>query len=234
MGEFFVFHGVNSRDLGIYLSAQPKVSAPKPMLETTSIPGRNGDLHFHHGSYQNRSVDMECFSYAGGIDALMRQLGLWALLPEGYGRLECSWDPEIYMLAHLTSGPETAFTRGCLAEFSLTFDCKPQKFLKSGERPISMTVPGTLYNSGFPALPLITVYGEGAGKVSVGGIAVQINSIDGYVMLDCDLQNAYKGTENKNSTISAPEFPVLQSGENLVSWAGGISRLEIVPRWWVL
>jgi phage-related protein len=82
--------------------------------------------------------------------------------------------------------------------------------------------------------PLITVYGAGAGTLTAGGRTVQLKSLDGWLTLDCDLQNAYKGTQNKNNTIFAPEFPVLPPGESAVTWTGGVTRVEIIPRWWTL
>ena len=56
----------------------------------------------------------------------------------------------------------------------------------------------------------------------------------GAVVLDSDTQNAYLGAVNLNSTISAPEFPTLPAGESAVRWTGGITGVEIIPRWWTL
>ena len=68
----------------------------------------------------------------------------------------------------------------------------------------------------------------------IGEYSVQFKNIEEYVMLDCDTQNAYKGTENKNNTISAATFPKLEHGENQIGWSGGITGIEITPRWWTL
>ena len=84
----------------------------------------------------------------------------------------------------------------------------------------------------FTALPLITVTGTGAGTLTVGDVTVTINSMPrGVIVLDSDTQNAYYGAFNLNSTISAPEFPTLPAGESVVRWTGGITGVEIIPRW---
>ena len=58
---------------------------------------------------------------------------------------------------------------------------------------------------------------------------------DGYVILDCEAQNAYgAGGVNRNATISAPEFPALETGETAVSWTGSITGVSVIPRWWTL
>lgn len=118
--------------------------------------------------------------------------------------------------------------------FDIPFNCKPQRFLKSGEISMPLTAPTTLSNPGMESLPLITVYGTGAGTVTVGGVTVDIKSLDDYVILDCDTQNAYKGPQNKNSTIYAPKFPTIPPGESLLTWSGGVDRVELIPRWWKL
>ena len=68
-----------------------------------------------------------------------------------------------------------------------------------------------------------------------GDVTVTINSMPrGVIVLDSDTQNAYYGAFNLNNTISAPEFPTLPSGESVVRWTGGITGVEIIPRWWTL
>ena len=119
-------------------------------------------------------------------------------------------------------------------ETTLTFNCKPQRWLKTGEQVIQCSNGDSILNSGFPALPLIKVSGTGGGYLYVGACVVQILSLDEYVILDSETQNAYKGTINKNGTIAAPEFPVLQTGENTIYWGGGITAVEITPRWWTI
>ena len=120
------------------------------------------------------------------------------------------------------------------AEFTVSFNCMPQRWLVSGSYPMTLTAPYSLTNQYCPALPLITVYGNGAGALTIGGNIIQISEIDEYVTLDSDTQNAYKGTANKNSTISLASFPVLQPGKTGISWSGGITKVEITPRWWTV
>jgi hypothetical protein len=50
--------------------------------------------------------------------------------------------------------------------------------------------------------------------------------------IDSDTQNAYNDYRNQNSNISAEIFPVLEAGENNIILSNGVSKVEIVPRWW--
>ena len=232
--DYFVFDGTNSLDCGIQMQGFMTFSSPTPRVETVSVPGRNGDLHFYDGSFDNRIGSARCFALRESVDVAIDQINKWLLAGPGYKRLEVSTEPETYRMARISSGPETEIRANLLAPFSLTFDCMPQKFFKFGEEIITMTSPGTIYNVGFSALPVITVYGAGSAALNVSGTIVQINSISDYVTLDSDTQNAYKGTLNKNSTILAARFPIFRPGKNEISWSGGITKIEITPRWWTL
>ena len=164
----------------------------------------------------------------------MEMVREWLQTATGYQRLEDSYDPEFYRLAYFSGPAEIENIMNQYGRMTISFMCKPQRWRKDGETPLLLTASQTIYNELFPALPLIKINGTGAGNLYVGGYTVEILSLDEYVMLDSDTQNAYKGTLNKNSTISAPEFPVLQSGDNVVDWDGNITSIEITPRWWTV
>lgn len=234
MMGYFMLDGKCSRDFGIYISGEQVFNAPERDVESIEIPGRNGDLTISRNRFKNITVSYPAFirsDFAQNASAART----WLLASDGYRRLEDSYDPEHYRMARFT-GP-IDFTMRFLnyaGEVTLSFTCQPQRWRKDGEYPLPCPNGGSLYNDGFPALPLIKVSGTGTGNLYVGRYTVAIKSLDGYVMLDSNAQNAYKDTLNKNSTISAPEFPVLQPGENTVSWDGGIAAVEITPRWWTV
>lgn len=234
-GRALWFDGVCSAEFGIIVSGEQRFDAPERDVTILEIPGRSGHLTIDNGRYKNIDI-----IYTAGIrcDFLRVENAVrsWLTSPVGYRRLEDSTDPERFRMA-MFRGPlrfETGFACDS-ATFPITFDCAPQRFLKSGEFPAAFSAPGVLYNgTAFAAKPLITVSGSGAGSVTVGGVTVGILSLDGALTLDCDTQNAYSGTQNKNNTISAPVFPALLPGENEISWTGGVIGVEVTPRWWTL
>ena len=75
--------------------------------------------------------------------------------------------------------------------------------------------------------------------MSAGNRTVEIKSISTEIILDCQLMQAYSFDEsdapvNQNGNIYALEFPKLVPGENIVTFDGGITKIEITPRWWTL
>lgn len=234
MRGHFLFDGRSSRDFGLIVSGEQTFNAPERDVETVEIPGRDGELTIGRGRFKPVTVSYPVF-IRSGFRERAAAVRAWLMGADGFRRLEDSYHPDEYRLARF-AGP-LDFTMRFLnysGEASLAFTCQPQRWRKDGEFPLPCQNGGSLYNGGFPARPLIKVSGTGAGTLSVGGVAVSLLSLDGYVMLDCDTQNAYQGTVNKNGTISAPEFPVLQPGENVVSWTGGVTSVEITPRWWTV
>ena len=231
----FIFNGRSSEDFGLILSGIGTFASTSRDISSISVPGRNGDILIDNGRYHNVELIYEA-SIPRQFRRRFDEFRPFMLSSLGYRRLEDTYHPDEYRMAKLAGNlsPEMVGAAFIAGRFDLVFDCKPQRFLKSGEGPVTFSSPGALYNSGFEALPLITVYGSGAGTVTVGDVTVTLNSIDDYVVLDCDIQDAYRGTANKNNTIYAPEFPTLPPGECLISWTGGVTRIEIVPRWWTL
>ena len=56
-----------------------------------------------------------------------------------------------------------------------------------------------------------------------------------YKTIDSELQDAYKGTTNCNSLVTLSNgFPKLIKGENEISFSGGITSVEVIPKWWTL
>lgn len=228
--------GRSSEEVGVVVEYYPAQNGPSRRLEAVQVPGRNGDLLIDTGAYDNYEQEYEVYFYAGRnrTPALARAVRAWLQGPTGYQRLEDSYDPGYFRMAYYAGPAEIENVMNQFGRATISFTCRPQRWRKDGEYSFLCSNGVSLYNEGFPALPLVKVSGTGAGNLYVGGYTVEILSLDGYVMLDSDTQNAYRDTLNKNNTISAPEFPVLQPGENTISWDGGITAVEITPRWWTV
>lgn len=228
------FNGKNLIDFGCHTDELDSLTRPQRDTSSVEIPGRNGTLTFSNNRFKNVTLSFNCMidkDFERNYAALMAFL----LQDDEYHRLEGYAEKETYRMAKLSSAPKTDtsawFQR---ATFTLDFDCKPQRFLKSGKEVKTFTAAGTLKNPTlFTALPLIRAYGTG--NFSVGGITVKITSADSYTDIDCDMQEAYKGTTNCNGniTLTDGEFPSLKEDVNEITMTG-ITKLEITPRWWTI
>ena len=235
LNETFYLDGIDARSVGIRLQKPIEFSEAVPIGEAQTIPGRNGDLIWETGSYENRSGSASCFCLQKDVERAISSAGRFLMGKKGYRRLETSDDPAHYWLARVENSPQIAMRLRTLAPFEIGFDCKPQRFVKSGENAIEFTSNGSLFNQyGQIALPFITLYGQGAGRLTIGDCVVEVKALNGTLYLDSDTQNAYNDSGIQNLNINAPVFPTLPGGETPIAFSGGIERVEIIPRWWEL
>lgn len=230
--------GRSSDDVHVVVERYPSVELAGRKLDRQSVPGRNGDLLFPQNAYQNYAQSYEIYVSAERIrlPRAMREVANWLCGPAGYQKLEDSYDVETYRMAYFAGPLDVESILHRFGRATIEFNCQPQRFLRVGDLAVQAAQGQMLLNpTAFAALPLITVIGTGAGTLTVGDVTVTINSMPrGVIVLDSDTQNAYYGAFNLNSTISAPEFPTLPAGESVVRWTGGITGVEIIPRWWTL
>lgn len=227
------FAGKSSREFGVIISGAKTFGSGQRDVESVSIPGRNGDLILDNGRYKNVTVTYEAYiprNFRENFDAF----NSWLMSQSSYARLEDSYQPDIYRMAHFSVGLQAEpVIRLDTGSFEITFDCKPQKFLKSGEMPITYTGSGSVFNPTlFEAKPLVRCYGS-SGVLRLNRIRMAITGCSEYVDIDCELMECYEGDDSLNSTttLTNGEFPYLSAGENPVRFTG-FTSVVIYPRWW--
>lgn len=238
----FMFGNMATWDFPICkVEKYPDIHAPVRRRDTFSIPGRSGALHVAEDAFENVPKTYACYFHADNFVAETADaVKAWMLSNPGYQRLIDLYEQEHYYRAVVLEEISFSNWMGKYSRFVVNFSCDPRHFLISGDNALTFSTSGTVVRNPtvFPARPLITVYGAGDGTVTIGGVTVQLFSMIDTVTLDCELQDAYRDRggilENWNGKIYAPEFPVLQPGENRISWTGGVTRVEIIPRWWTL
>ena len=233
-----MFNGISSLDYGIQVEHPPEYQAPARDYEVIHVPGRNGDLVIDNGSYQNvnRSYQMAIGDKRKDYTSMANAISEWLHSVSGYARLEDSYEPEYYRMAMFQDEISIENIMQHAGRLTVDFNCKPQRFLKSGEEIIKISKRTTLYNpTGFNSLPCITVYGSGRGVLSIGQHTITISNINGSIVLDSEIQDVYKGTVNRNADVTLNKsFPEFVTGENSIAWSGGITYVEVIPRWWTL
>lgn len=178
------FGGINSLDYGIYISGEAVFNAPARDVEMLQIPGRNGDLVLDHGRFENVEVSYPAGTFGDDQTDFREKLSDFrnAILSQvGYQRLTDTYHPDEYRMGVYASGLEVAPVHyNTAGEFVLTFNCKPQRWLTSGETAVSVADGGTLDNPTlFEASPLLEVYGYG--KINIGNSEIVLDSGGGLI-----------------------------------------------------
>lgn len=236
MINYLTFAGRSTNEFGIWISGEGTYGAPERNVQTQEVAGRNGNLLFDMGNFRNITIKYPA-AIKTDMPSRIRDFLNFAGSQVGYQRLEDTYHPYEYRMARFQSklSVESAGYMNRSGQFTLEFDCKPQRFLKSGEDPIDFTAAGILYNrTEFEAKPLLRVFGSGAGTVGIGSQTITISAINEYVDIDCEIMDAYKGAVNCNGNVSFTDDIVLKPGNNNIAKSGNISKVTITPRWWII
>lgn len=177
--EGFIFDGENSRDYGVYVTDVEVFGAPVRNVEMISIPGRNGSFVLDKGSYENIQVTYKCAMGCGsqadfnaGISAFRNMLASRT----GYKRLEDEINTSEYRMACFRGGISVPTLNKETAKFDVVFDCKPQRYLKSGETAVSISSGGTISNPTlYDARPLISCIVSDDGYINIGNQPITFN-----------------------------------------------------------
>lgn len=227
--EYFVFNGHSSEEFGISLirTSEP---TPAPGYVFEHIPGRHGEIITDTESFQNVEITYKCSIFKDAYRNLRNLAGL-LMTAQGYTRLEDSYHPDVFRMAVCKTqiNPEMFWGKEG-ANFEITFSCKPQQWLKTGEMEEKREVAkqyGTtildktfeIYNpTNFNASPLIRFntseqYYESSTKkfkLTINGTEIQFKTITNdyqydYV-LDCETGETHGINKTTGNTFNINKY----------------------------
>lgn len=234
--SYFIFNGISSESMGIRIKSINVYSAPKYDVTLTSIPGRDGELISPNGRFGNVNVSYTCFLPAKSIAELSDKLTKvknWLYTePNKYHDLTDSYDVRFMRKALFNSKLDISDECMKIGVFTISFSCKPLRYLISGLTKQAFSGAVVLTNEfNFTAKPYIKINGRGKGTLTINNKVWNFETINGYTECDSELMNYYHDTTLKNDTVTGDGFPELVHGENRVEFGGGITSIEIIPRW---
>jgi len=188
------YNGINTTAYGVFLSGEGAYNSPAKRGEIVEIPGRSGALFMDERTYEN--IEVTYPALIGTNDASKFRTALRSLRSDfsavkTYARLVDTYHPDEYRLGLFRAGVETEPTfYNRAGSFELVFDCKPQRFLISGDEPIPYTASGSITNpTPFTAEPLIKVTGNGT--VRIGDYQFTVKGNTETFWLDSEIMEAY-------------------------------------------
>lgn len=241
MGNF-KFGEHSTKDFDLVIQAPPTYNFPDKDVSKEHIPGRNGDLIIDNNCWKNTERTYSIASvFRPGTDFISNSERLikWLTSYKGYHRLEDSYDPDVYRLAEFSSSGSLTNYYDQATAINITFNCKPQRYLKNGEKPVSFNGPVAVLENftAYPALPeisidgfkpvdnevlLITVKNENENEVtSIVTLNKIISESERYdVVLNSELQTVYSiqnGDINAYVNLNDLEFPHLYKGKTTIT-----------------
>ena len=219
------FNGFNTKDNNIIieeLNVPPKAEEKKDLI---TIEGRNGYLTLDYDCYDSIDYEIQLNMYD-----MLKQVDLIKKFFRGSGELFISKCPDVVYKATIIGNIEFNRTLGKTGNCIINFKLQPLSYVKdvSSIEITSSTTITNNYNS--ISFPYIKVLGSGRGNLYINDETITFTSIDGFVELDCELENCYKDNNNCNKYMIG-DFPVLKEGDNNISFDGNITSIIINPKW---
>ena len=239
-----VFNGKCSDNLGVIVEHYPSIIFPEKKIVTYEIPGRNGTVVIDEGTFANYDQTYDVFFDAkdnGGLNTVIPQIASWLLACNGYQRLEDSYTPDFYRKAYVNNAHEFLSYFHKYGRGKLTFNCQPERYYKSGEKPIEVLNGQTLYNpTDFKACPIYDFSSYSSNN------NIQIKLTENGVMRSFNIKPQYYYNNPSGNIIDVKNFNIptnsfegnfedLKLGkETTITWDGNMSSIKITPNWWTI
>ncbi|MGB9590934.1 MAG: distal tail protein Dit [Candidatus Kryptoniota bacterium] len=232
----FVFNGKDSyKDYGILMEKRPNIPSPKRRVQYIDIPGRDSSLRYDEETYEDITLSVECAA-VGNIQSRIDDIKAW-LIGSGESDLIFSYQSDKKYIAQVVNSIDFEIILKVTSRFVIIFNCKPFKYSVMNEiinitsgTGVSLFNPGTIKSR-----PLIKAYCSGNGTFAINNREVRLIGIDkAYVAIDSELEEAYfdeEGTLLNANNHMFGEYPLLDVGSNIVTFSGGVFKLEIIPNW---
>lgn len=221
--------GIDSDTItGLIISELPPISKPKMKTTITKIDGRDGDIIEELG-YESYTKSIKVgLSKNYDIDEVIKYF-------TGSGDLIMSNEPDkVYKCQIIEKVDYNKLLRFKTA--TVKFYTQPFKY-KKDEPKVILNIDGetsmTVDNIGLEkSKPIIKLTGSGTVAIQLNGTTV-FNYIfpenETEVIVDSIQEEAYINGFYKNRNMTG-EFPILEVGENTISWSGNLTKIEIEPK----
>ncbi len=238
------YNGISSKDLGLIVQTIPSYDFPEKDLEYVHVNGRNGDIIQNNKSYKNitrtyyiAKVYKKGESFINSANAIVE----WLHSSDTYVRLEDSYEPDFYRMAIFKNEGNLQDYYSQATTLEISFDCKPQKWLKSGDISYEIGNGITLINpTNYDSKPIIevNVTANTTVNIIVGNCNIEIKDIpsNDIVTIDCENMECYSQTNNYNKyvSINTNEFPELKKHSETSISVTANTIATIKPRWWTI
>lgn len=224
---WFTFKEIDSRDMGIIVTAMPETVRPERRMESINIAGRNGTLHTDEEVYESYDRTMEC---AIKKRAKLDDIASWLV---GSGEMTFSTEPDKVYRVTIANKISIAQMMRMFQKFQVIMDTQPFKYdINPIADELTLTAPTIIRNGGTVySEPIITVYGSGDITLSINGVDFPLYGVSEYITIDSEMMEVFKGNVSQNSKYGGANFPRFEVGENTIGWTGNVSKIEIQPKW---
>ena len=230
MSNYIIFNNKDSRDIrGLLISELPPISRASMRVKETVIDGVDGSIIEELGYESYDKTVIIGLKIGADVDKV-------AEFFTGNGEIVFSNEPERYYIGRVIKGIDfERMLRYRVAK--VTFRVQPFKYdrVEVAREATSDRTSMIVENIGnHTSKPIITIKGTGTIALFVNGNKVCGYTFDSYnaVVIDSEKQDAYWEGHLKNRYMT-DDFPILEKGNNTISWTGAVESIKIekYSRW---
>lgn len=233
MRNYIILNGNISTNIqGLLIQSLPPISKPKIRTQVEEIDGRDGDIitPLGYGAY-DKQLSIGLYGDFD-IDEVIKYFDTKGIVifsnePDKYYNYQITEQIDFERLIRFRTATVTMHVQ----PFKYSAEDNSKVFNITNENSIEIRNAGNIYSK-----PKMIITGSGNIGISLNG--VQLFQIElgelGSITIDTDLMEAYNGTNLLNRLVTGnyDNFK-LNIGNNIISWTGSISKIEIdnYSRW---
>lgn len=238
---YFEYKGINSLDMHLKILNDISFPSPEADIEFLEVLGKDGEVVIDNGRLKSVEFSIPVhLRLPKNIDVgyMSGKISEWLKTDVGWHPFKFSGIRDYDYIGICYQQFDIQETLSNFGKTVITFKLKPIRRLSDDNRREILNGQSIINPVKRPGKPLIYIEGSGPITLKNNGIDwLKLNSIDGNITIDSELMTVYKGSashfEKMLSTLR-PLFPILSDKENLITWTGNITKLEIDPQWSVI
>lgn len=242
----FIYNGKNLNSLGFVIKNNPHYKPPERNREFFDNSGGNGSEISDLGGFKNVEFPIEINSipyWNRQLSAREKAYALydWLFADGGYHQYRDTYNMGYFTEAVFVNPDEISCLMEGVLDTTLTVSRRPYWYSDLGAKKASFESETTTLSfkmnnpEHYESEPYFKIFTDGSFRLTVGETILTFSECDSYVEIDTEIDNVFKGSDDKNSTFSGDYMPLLKSGETsctVQSLSGNvISKVEVIPRW---
>ncbi len=216
------------QDIGVSIVRRSPAILANKNINVINRVGADGDLYEDLGGRKDIIIPVECNFISDNPKEVFRRVKHWLNNIED-NKLIFTDDPGwFYKVVNVEIGKmEVKFKRK--GEFTINFTCRGWQYSLDGDEFLEIENNTMLYNEYDLAKPLLYLEGNGEITITINNNSFSVMLRD-FLYIDSELEIAYR-EKTDCLNIETGDYPLLEYGENNISFTGNVNKVEIKPRW---
>lgn len=222
MKPYFIYKGINSREMGISILKLPPRIKPERRGEMINVPGRDGFLFESEDAYNGKKLEIECTFIPPErytqkeIDNLIMNILVWL---DGSGNLVFSDYLDYYYEAKIINAIpiERLFKR--YRRFIVAFEVQPfaKKKVQSIVTKTTLAEETISVDTYYETPLIINLEATGNIEIHINDTIMHFDNLEVPIVIDGELMNVSDTNGVNKNNLMTGDYPKLQPGNNTVS-----------------